>query len=125
MVSFLKGIWLARDDPAEPPPSVFAEWNEYSTGDIESDVLHELLASLFPELCDSGFVSPRHLPECAAPCPSTALLVEEAVQKAQGSVGLHRHWFPIPVSSLSLAQSLRCTCDCVVPQHLGSKHGEA
>ena len=120
MDSFLKGIGLARADPAEPPPSVFAEWNKYSTGDIESDVLHELLASLFPELCYSGFVSPLQLHVHPQHCKSKRLC-----KKRRGSAGLHRHWFPILVSSLSLAQSLRCTCDCVVPQHLGSKHGEA
>lgn len=34
--SLLQGFGLTRQDPSEPPPSVFAEWNKYASGDVES-----------------------------------------------------------------------------------------
>lgn len=34
--SLLQGLGLVRQDTTEPPPSVFAEWNKYASGDVES-----------------------------------------------------------------------------------------
>jgi hypothetical protein len=37
-MDFFKGLTGAGSNPADPPASVLAEWNKYSTGDLESQV---------------------------------------------------------------------------------------